>query len=226
MFSYYGSKSKIAHLYPAPTHDLIVEPFAGSARYSLLHWKKDVLLCDLSEHVYQVWLYLLEASEKDVLGLPDVPSKVSLDNYKFLSDAERYLIGFHLCRGKAKPRKVGHGQNSWARDKERIAKNLHKIRHWHILKTAFSNIPNYEATWFIDPPYKNTQERPSNTDRYPHGNLDYNNLAEWIRTRRGQVIACEGDGANYLPFILLKTVHANTNNRTTKRNEELIFSRV
>ena len=30
MFSYYGSKSKIAHLYPAPQYDRIIEPFAGS----------------------------------------------------------------------------------------------------------------------------------------------------------------------------------------------------
>src|SRR5689334_624496 len=132
MFSYYGSKSKIAHLYPEPKHGRIIEPFAGSARYSLLHFENEVELYDVSRFVVDVWRYLIEASEKDVLSLPNVPSKVHLDNYKQLSDAERYLIGFHLCRGKAKPRKVGHGQNGWARDKQRIAANLYKIRHWKV----------------------------------------------------------------------------------------------
>jgi site-specific DNA-adenine methylase len=37
MFSYYGSKSKIVKYYPCPAHDKIIEPFAGSARYSLLN---------------------------------------------------------------------------------------------------------------------------------------------------------------------------------------------
>ncbi|MEQ1762564.1 MAG: DNA adenine methylase [Pyrinomonadaceae bacterium] len=224
MFSYYGSKSKIVHLYPEPKCDRIIEPFAGSARYSLKYWEKDVLLVDLSEHVFEVWNYLIEASEKDVRALPDVPSKVHLDNYKLLSTAERYLIGFHLCRGKAKPRKVGHGQNSWNRDRERIATNLYKIKHWKIVRASYYEIANSEATYFIDPPYKMSQERPGNGDRYPFGSLDYDNLAEWIRGRRGQVIACEGDRAKYLPFKLLATTNANTNNSTVKKNRELIYT--
>jgi len=46
MFSYYGSKSKLAQHYPTPKYDTIVEPFAGAAGYSLYgdNWKKNVLL--------------------------------------------------------------------------------------------------------------------------------------------------------------------------------------
>lgn len=223
MFSYLGSKSKIIHLYPEPMHDVIIEPFAGSARYALLNWAMDVRLYDLSEYVVEVWRYLIQASTRDVISLPDVPSKTHLDDYKSLSTAERYLIGFHLCRGKAKPRKVGHGQNSWARDKVRIAENLYKIRHWTIEQKSFVEIPNQTATWFIDPPYKNTQERPGNSDRYPHGGLDYEGLARWINSRAGQVIVCEGEGADYLPFELLTTVNTNTNNRIVKKNAEMYY---
>lgn len=226
MFSYYGSKSKIAHLYPPPKHGLIIEPFAGSARYALRYWDREVQLYDVSEYVVEVWRYLIQATAKDILSLPDVPSKVHLSEYESLLTAERYLIGFHLCRGKAKPRKVGHGQNSWARDKHRIAANLHKIRHWQIEQKCYSGIPDVEATWFIDPPYKTTQERPGNSDRYPYGGLDYTELGKWIRTRRGQVIACEGDGADYLPFSVLATVHANTNNRSVKKSDELVYARL
>lgn len=39
MFSYYGSKSKIVDLYQPPKFDKIIEPFAGSARYSLKYSK-------------------------------------------------------------------------------------------------------------------------------------------------------------------------------------------
>jgi site-specific DNA-adenine methylase len=224
MFSYYGSKSKIAHLYPAPKFRRIVEPFAGSARYSLLHWENEVLLCDLSEYVFEVWNYLLQASEKDILSLPDVPSKVSLDEYTSLSTAERYLIGFHLCRGKMKPRKVGHGQNGWARDKFRIAKDLHKIKHWRIVQGVFTSIPNHAATWFIDPPYKTVQEREGNSDRYKHWSIDYDDLAKFCLSRDGQIIVCEGEGADWLPFKLLTTVNANTNNSTVKKNGEYIYA--
>ena len=224
MFSYYGSKSKIAHLYPPPTHDVIVEPFAGSARYSLLHWERDVLLLDANPIVVAVWEYLMSASEQDILSLPDVPSKVHLDEYKSLSDAERWLIGFHLCRGKAKPRKVGHGQNSWSRDKKRIASDLHKIRHWSVRQGRYYHALNNEATWFIDPPYINTQRRKGNSDKYPYGSdIDYDSLAVWSQHRWGQVIVCEGDGADWLPFKLLKTVSVNTNANTVKKVREMIW---
>lgn len=225
MFSYYGSKSKLARLYPKPTTGRIIEPFAGSARYSLLHWENDVLLADVSEHVFQVWDYLVQASEKDVLSLPDVPSKVSLDTYTTLSDAERYLIGFHLCRGKAKPRKVGHGQNSWNRDRERIASGLYKIRHWKIVRASYRDIANTSATWFVDPPYRSVQERAGNSDRYQHWKVDYADLASFCRSRRGQVIVCEGEKADWLPFRFLTHTNANTNNASVKINSEFIYSR-
>jgi site-specific DNA-adenine methylase len=42
MWSYYGGKSKIVQYYPDPKYDTIIEPFAGSAQYSLYgdNWKK------------------------------------------------------------------------------------------------------------------------------------------------------------------------------------------
>lgn len=224
MFSYLGSKSKIVGLYPEPLYGKIIEPFAGSARYALRYWNKEVELYDTSEYIVEVWKYLIQAKERDILSLPNVPSKVHLDNYTQLSQAERYLIGFSLCRGKSKPRKVGHGQNSWARDKVRIARNLYKIRHWTIEQKSFTEISNQEATWFIDPPYINTQERKGNTDKYPCDSLDYTLLAEWIKSRQGQIIACEGTGATYLPFKHLTNINANTNNKTVKKLQELIYT--
>lgn len=223
MFSYLGSKSKIAHLYPAPVYKQIIEPFAGSARYSLLHWKKEVTLYDTSNYVIGVWEYLKEATRKDILSLPDVPSKLSIDTIEGLTDRERWLIGFHLCRGKAKPRKTGHGQNSWARDKIRIANDLHKVQHWNIIFGTYRDDPNELATRFIDPPYEAVQVRPGNSDRYPEWFVDYEDLGQYCRTRRGQTIVCEGDKANWLPFRFLTTTTTNSNNRTARQNGEWIW---
>lgn len=58
MWSYYGSKSKIIDYYPAPKFDKIIEPFAGSARYSLKFFDKNITLVDLSESVVNAWKYL------------------------------------------------------------------------------------------------------------------------------------------------------------------------
>lgn len=46
MWTYYGTKKRIAKNYPAPIYDTIIEPFAGAAQYSLYgdNWKKKVIL--------------------------------------------------------------------------------------------------------------------------------------------------------------------------------------
>ena len=66
MFSYYGSKSKIVHLYPTPKMDKIIEPFAGSARYSLKYWTKDILILDKYSVIIDIWKYLQNASKNDI----------------------------------------------------------------------------------------------------------------------------------------------------------------
>lgn len=226
MFSYYGSKSKLARLYPKPTHSTIIEPFAGSARYALLYYGHEVWLYDANPLIIDIWQFLIDASRNDILSLPNVESKQSLDDIQNLTDTERALVGFNLCRGKSKPRKVGHGQNNWNRDKIRIADNLWKIKHWHVGVANWYDIDPLgimKATWFIDPPYQRTQIK-TNGDRYPYGDdLDYNALGKWCLSRSGQVIVCEGEGADWLPFQLLAEVHTNTNAKTVKKNGEYVY---
>ena len=52
---YYGSKSKITHLYSPPIYNLIIEPFAGGAAYSLRHYNHDVWLNDLHGPTVALW---------------------------------------------------------------------------------------------------------------------------------------------------------------------------
>lgn len=225
MFSYYGSKSKIVSKYPKPRYQTIIEPFAGSARYSLEYWENTVILNDLSPYVYEVWKYLQAASEKDVLGLPDVPSYVNIDEYgptKNLTDAEKWLIGFELCRGKSKPRKVGHAQNSWNAKKIEIAKQLFKIRHWKIYNLSYCLLsrPRYDnVTYFIDPPYQDFN-RSGKAERYPVGHgLNYDRLADWVKSLTGQVVFCEGSEVDYLPVQYLTLASG-----TARMNAEYIYT--
>jgi site-specific DNA-adenine methylase len=70
MFSYYGSKSKVVDFYPPPKHKILIEPFAGSARYSLKYFDREVMLIDKYEIVINVWKWLQQCSKQDILGLP------------------------------------------------------------------------------------------------------------------------------------------------------------
>ena len=201
MISYYGSKSKLVNLYPEPIHDKIIEPFAGSARYSLKYWDKDVLLIDKYEPIIKMWHWLQQATEKDLDNLP-VPKKgESLFEFN-LSEGEYLFLSFIVSEGVASPRNiVTKRASSRVNHKIQTTKDiLNKIKHWDIRLGDYADIENQEATWFIDPPYFKGGEH------YPKGSkyIDYKELANWCKSRQGQVIVCENDNANWLQFENLK----------------------
>jgi hypothetical protein len=200
MFSYYGSKSKIAHLYPPPKFETVIEPFAGSAKYALLHWKKEVILCDLSPLIVRVWKYLQQASKTDILGLPRLKRGESLKDFE-LSKEETEFLGFVIAPGNAYPRfKMSPFGAKHAKSKngintiEYIASNLHRIKHWQVYECDYRALPNINATWFVDPPYQRAGYK------YPFNKIDYSELAQWITDRNGQTIACEQYGADWMNF--------------------------
>ena len=193
MFYYYGRKKRIAGLYREPKHSIIVEPFAGSAAYSLHgdRWKNEVLLFDTNEHVADVWEYLLSACRKDIEALPDVLNDE-------LPIGAKKLIGFHLNPGSTQPKLTPTKFNRWPAGKRYIAENIHKIRHWKFFKECYSTIENIEATWFIDPPYQKAGKY------YQKSEINYNELAVWVKSRKGSVITCDTPEAQWLPFVSLE----------------------
>ena len=229
MFSYYGSKSKIVDYYPPPKHKRIIEPFAGSARYSLKYWQNDVLLVDKYPVIVEVWNYLKNVSEKEILALPKLQKKEDLRDYN-LSEIEMKFMGFLVTGGVESPRyKVAsfNGVNV-ERDLKRISKLLHKIRHWEIKLGSFDELENVEATWFIDPPYMFGGEHYKESSK----NIDFAKLAEWCKSRNGQAIVCENTKATWLPFkpmidmqgAMYKTTEAIWSNlKTNYDNEQLIL---
>ena len=209
MWSYYGSKSKIIDLYPSPKFDKIIEPFAGSARYALKYFDRDVLLVDKYPVIVKIWKWLQQASEKDILGLPDVNKGDDIRKIS-LCDGARMLIGFCINGGSVEPKNIGTDNikrnfNSWNKDKFRISKQLYKIRHWEIKLGSYADIENQEATWFIDPPYQFGGEH------YKENNeaINFENLSDWCRSRKGQAIVCENTKADWMDFYPMREMQGS-----------------
>lgn len=202
-FPYYGSKWNIARHYPRPAHDLVVEPFAGSAGYATFYACPRVHLIDADPIIAGVWSYLIRVSSAEIMALPEIPDAGDgVDNYSLPQEA-KWLIGFWLNRGSASPKKTrtaysarsDKAQLNWgARAKERISSQLPAIRGWTVAEGAYTDAPDEEATWFVDPPY-------GDKGKYYRKQFDaFEALGRWCRTRRGMVVVCEGPGAAWLPF--------------------------
>lgn len=124
-----------------------------------------------------------------------------------LSPVEREFLGFCVGQCRNNPGNVVTG---WAarddeitRTKVRLKPILGKISHWKVTRQDYKAIKSeVPATWFIDPPY---QHRKSDyviklpPDFYPK-------LTNYCNSVPGQVIVCEGQGADWLDFELLKSV--------------------
>ena len=99
MSSYYGSKSKIIDCYPKPKFKKIIEPFAGSARYSLKYWDNEILLVDKYQVIVDVWNYLKSASKEDILKLPIIERGEKFKEHKLLSEIEKKFMSFIMTAG-------------------------------------------------------------------------------------------------------------------------------
>src|SRR5687768_15867260 len=104
MWSYYGAKTNIVHLYPPPKYGKIIEPFAGTARYALKYWDREILIVDKYEVLIRIWKWLQQCSPKDVLGLPRYKKGDHVDKFKFECDEAKWLCGFLMNKGLESPR--------------------------------------------------------------------------------------------------------------------------
>lgn len=227
-FGYYGGKWRdaVKH-YPEPIFGTIVEPFAGSAGYALRYFYRRILLCEIDPILSQVWHYLIRVSPKEILAIPDVEEGQSVDDLKICQEA-RWLVGFWLNRGVASPKKT---PSKWMRDgirpgsfwgdrvRNTIATQVGAIRHWKILQCSYAEAPALRnATWFVDPPYQHAGQHY----RYGSDQIDYSALSGWCRTRPGQVIVCENQGADWLPFLPLAAVKTT---RAAQRSKEVYWTK-
>ena len=61
-----GGKWRSAPRYPQPRYQTIIEPFAGSAGYSLRYVDRDVILIDKDEIIAGTWHYLVNVREDEI----------------------------------------------------------------------------------------------------------------------------------------------------------------
>ena len=218
-FGYFGSKLVLSARYPPPRHETIVEPFAGSAGYATRYHRHRVVLVEKSPTVASVWRYLLRATARELLALPDLADGQSVADLGVPEEA-RALIGFWLGMGDGAPRNFRSTRMrekpegcSWGRTvRARLASQVDKIRHWRIIEGDYSEAPDVEATWFIDPPY----QVAGHVYRCSSAEIDFAELGAWCRARRGQVIVCENEGATWLPFRPFRALNTVSNTPSTE----------
>ena len=85
--------------------------------------------------------------------------------------------------------------------RQRIALQVDRIKHWQVIEGDYTTAPDIEATWHIDPPYNNKPGK-----YYPYQPDSFADLGQWCTTRKGLVMVCENDGAEWLPFKPLRTI--------------------
>lgn len=157
-----------------------------------------------------------------------LPTDIShVDELGCVPQEARWLVGFWMNKGTTMPgtmasawmRKYGPTQRGvyWSPEvRQRIALQLQHVRHWTVQQKSYEQIPDVRGTWFIDAPYDN---EAGEHYKYGRKNIDYEHLGHWCRSRSGQVIVCEGEGATWLNFAQLGTFKGQQ-----KRSEELIWT--
>ena len=218
MFYYYGRKEKIFKYYPKPKYDTIVEPFAGSAAYSMNYHDRNVILIEKDVRIAKLWEYLINVSSEEILSLPILSKGQSLnnDNFNYLNENQKSIIGLFLNPGSAQPKKSPGKFCAWnEKNRLKLSQDVNKVKHWQIINNDYTSIENIEATWFIDPPYQGNGGK-----YYKHGNkgFDYEFLSEWSLNRNGEIIVCENSEANWMDFKPLVEIQGQKH-----KTKEVIF---
>ena len=205
LFTFLGGKHQLARRLGRPRYEHVIEPFAGSAGYSVYwapQYAKRVTLIERDPIIANVWRYLIRVPAREILALPAHIRHV--DELRGVCEEAKALAGFWFDHGLRLP---ARGRHRWARRpseraffwsetiKLRLASQVELIRHWEIIEGDYHDAPDVVAHWHIDPPYES-----ENKNLYRCNAIDYADLADWCRSRKGFVQVCEHGDADWLPF--------------------------
>jgi len=105
LFPYFGGKSKLSHLYSEPVYNLIIEPFAGAAAYSLRYHDREIWLNDVNPRTVAA-LRLLTSGDRGLrLARERIPYDVAPgplpDGVVFDDDLEEFkaLVCANMAQG-------------------------------------------------------------------------------------------------------------------------------
>lgn len=220
MFNFFGRKARMLNKYPPPASRTIVEPFAGSAAYAVHHRRAAtrVVLVERDATVCDLWRRLLSMTRAEVLDAPIPEVGSTCSDFWVATSAARTT--------KDTPstfQVTSRMREEFIRSLPRIAAVVDECRHFEVINGDYSEAPDIEADWFIDPPYQYQAGRWDRTagGRYLYGSraLDYPQLALWCNERRGQTIVCEQRGALWLPW----THEAAASNSAQRRYSEVWY---
>jgi len=224
-FAYFGHKMKYIDRYPVPKYDHIIEPFAGGAGYALRYCDLKVTLYELDEKVCMLWDYLINASEADILALPLLKVDQHLEELNLTGGALE-LVGRWInpqsatIQNRFSPvhkKSILENENDsryWGRSRRyKISQIVKRLKHWRIINKSYIEAVNTKASWFIDPPYASKVSK-----KYNHHTIDYDQLASFCRSRKGQAVVCENtDSPQWLPFRELLTLSGGKQDQGKKR---------
>lgn len=203
LFKWFGSKWLASKLYPPPEHDVIFEPYAGSAGYSLRHHEKKVVLWEENEQLEQLWRWLIgPAKTADVLAIPiGIPEGTDIHDLGLSRGQALLLKHWQRTNNVGDCWTIspwGNKPGQWtANTRARVAEEIYAVKHWQVRQIAFDDV----GTYFVDPPYLYNY-------RYRFKEFDHAALVKSIGgiSERSQVIVCEaacqktGRVPDYLPF--------------------------
>ena len=208
MFYYFGRKGQSAASYPAPEYPMVIEPFAGSMAYTLHYRPAYAIGIDADASVAALWHRLAAMTLEAIRDAPGpVLGEQTYDLWHILgeSSSTSLLLNYRTAN-ELLVHRFEHQRRLALRHHDYATRNI-------IYRNGdYTDAPDVEATWFIDPPY-------FHTNGYRH-RPDVERLARWVRTRRGQVIVCEGEGADWLEFV----EHARPRSIGHTRRAELIWT--
>lgn len=237
LFKWFGSKWNIAKHYPAPKYSKVIEPYAGSAGYSLRHYTRRVHLAERNLYVYRLWRWLINVANEAMIREIPINLKVGTDIKDIGLNYGQELLLKHWQRTNnvgtcwtISP--WGNSPGQWtANTRARVASEVQFIKHWKLIsddaRDVFTDTQHRAVcTWFIDPPYEY--------------NYDYGEPVRWYRLLserikencKGQVIVCEAVCPktkripDWLPFKFFReSVTSRRKQNDSHHSKELIYYR-
>lgn len=193
---YFGSKHGLARRYPAPLpRGPIIEPFAGSAGYSVYwaeSWRR-VMLFDKDPEVVDTWNRLMA---------PDAMAHLNRVHSQLLAGDLSNPMTRYLGGAGGQHKVNAFVLRNWMSTRRRIEATLPRLQsgRWAVEERDVFDVPDVHGTWHIDPPYQSHFSTAGEQYTQSASGLDFAQLASWCQQRRGLVMVCEQAPAVWLPF--------------------------